>query len=223
MMQPNPPCSEEELIQRCQALAALTIGQLAAQCDFHLPEHPSHTKGFLGSLLEKALGTTAHNQALPDFVSLGVELKTLPIDKHQRPAESTFVTSIPLLTIREESWETSTCYLKLRRVLWVPLESGRDIPMKHRRIGQAFLWSPTPEDLDILKRDWSMLTEMITLGQLEYLSARIGEYLQVRPKAAHGGVLCEAYGAQGEKIKTLPRGFYLRRSFTTKIWHAHKM
>lgn len=207
---------------RARALVGLSIGQLAAQCAFKIPDDPLHAKGFLGSLLEQALVTSAKNQALPDFVSLGVELKTLPIDELGRPAESTFVTSISLLNIHREHWETSSCYLKLRRVLWVPLESSKHIPMKQRRIGLPFLWSPDVDDIKILEQDWSLLTSMIVLGQLEHLRASLGQYLQIRPKAAHSDVLCDAYGHLGEKIKTLPRGFYLRRSFTTKIWQENK-
>ena len=48
---------------------------------------------------------------------------------------------------------------------------------------------------------------MIVLGQVERITARHGEVLQLRPKAANSKALTEAIGAQGEPILTLPRGF----------------
>jgi hypothetical protein len=56
--------------------------------------------------------------------------------------------------------------------------------------------------------------DMIVLGQVERITARHGEVLQLRPKAANSKALTEAIGAQGEPILTLPRGFYLKKNFT---------
>ena len=41
-----------------------------------------------------------------------------------------------------------------------------------------------------------------------------GTALQVRPKARHAGVRRTARDGDGDAFSTLPRGFYLRRSFT---------
>ncbi|MGR5543468.1 DNA mismatch repair endonuclease MutH, partial [Vibrio campbellii] len=45
--------------------------------------------------------------------------------------------------------------------------------------------------------------------------------LQLRPKAANGKALTEAYGSSGKIIKTRPRGFYLRTQFTASILNDH--
>jgi DNA mismatch repair protein MutH len=49
--------------------------------------------------------------------------------------------------------------------------------------------------------------DMIVFGQVERITARHGEVLQLRPKAANSKALTEAIGAHGEPILTLPRGF----------------
>jgi DNA mismatch repair protein MutH len=59
--------------------------------------------------------------------------------------------------------------------------------------------------------------EMIALGQVENITAKQGQYLQLRPKAANGDALTEAIGKNGQIIHTRPRGFYLRKEFTNKI------
>ena len=55
------------------------------------------------------------------------------------------------------------------------------------------------------------------MSQLETIDATSGEYLQIRPKGADGKALCYAYDADGNKVQTLPRRFYLRVSFTHKL------
>lgn len=209
--------SETQLLLRCQAIEGLTFAQLATHCGLAIPEHPLQRKGWLGLAIEKALGATAGNRSLPDFIELGVELKTLPVNAQGKPAESTFITSIPLLNLHQQTWKTSQCYQKIKRVLWIPIEDDKHIPYTHRRIGRALLWSPSPENEVILEQDWQALTQMICTGFLADIHAGIGNYLQVRPKAASGKSLCYGYDENGHKVLTLPRGFYLRSQFTARI------
>lgn len=206
------------LLSRCRKIEGLSFLQLAAYLDQRMHHLTSlQRKGWAGLAIEEALGTTAGTQALPDFADMGVELKTIPLNVAGEPTESTFVTHIPLLTIHEQTWLTSPCCAKLKRILWVPVEGDRSIPYEQRRIGQGFLWSPTQTDTEILQRDWEELTTLISTGYLEEIDARMGEYLQVRPKAANSKSTCDGLNMQGAKIRTLPRGFYLRRSFTRQI------
>jgi DNA mismatch repair protein MutH len=186
---------------------------------FPIPKQPSRRKGWAGQAIELALGTTAGTKALPDFNHLGIELKSIPFNEAGRPSESTFVTSIPLLSVHHQTWLESTCYHKLRRVLWMPIEGAKQIPFEQRRLGQAILWSPSVEEEAILARDWLDLTTMIGTGKLEEIDASMGDYLQVRPKAAHGRSLCYGYDSEGNKVLTLPRGFYLRSKFTETIFY----
>jgi DNA mismatch repair protein MutH len=220
MIKKTVPNSEAELLARCRTIEGLSFAQLATELGVSVPMDPVQRKGWLGVLVEKALGTTAGTEAKPDFHHLGIELKTLPINARGTPVESTFVTSINLLTIHHEHWETSQCYSKLKHVLWLPIEGDERIAFAHRRIGRAFLWSAMQEEENVLKRDWTELSFMLGSGQLADVDARMGVYLQVRPKAANARSVCYGFDAEGNKILTLPRGFYLRPSFTEKILSA---
>lgn len=206
--------TEAALLARCRAIEGYSLGQLAQHLQWCIPENALQRKGWVGTALEKVLGTTAGNQALPDFVELGVELKTLPINSEGKPAESTFVTSIPLLTIGYQTWETSQCWAKLRRILWIPYEADPALSFAYRRIGKALLWTPSLAEQRVLAQDWLDLTDLVTQGRLHELNARMGTYLQVRPKAADARSLCYGLDEHGQKILTLPRGFYLRSTFT---------
>lgn len=212
-----PPSSEAELLARCQAIEGLSLAQLAAKFDLHIPDNPAQRKGWAGQAIELALGANAGSRSEPDFVNLGVELKTLPINHLGKPAESTFVTTIPLLTVHKQTWLSSQCFAKLRRVLWLSIEGDTTIPFNHRRIGRGLLWSPSPEEEAILANDWSELTFLIGTGRLAEIDASMGDYLQVRPKGANAKSLCYGFDEAGNKISTLPRGFYLRSSFTGRL------
>jgi len=46
-----------------------------------------------------------------------------------------------------------------------------------------FLWSPTIVQEQQLRQDWEELMELIALGKIEQITARLGQYLQLRPQS----------------------------------------
>ncbi len=212
-----PPVSKEALNERVQKLAGLSLSQCAIKLGVSLPKTQTQQKGFIGQMMELALGATACVKPLPDFEHLGIELKTIPIGVNGRPSESTFVAKIALKKIITETWDTSVVKAKLSHVLWLPIEGIKDIPLAQRRIGQAFFWQPNEKEAQLLKQDWCELTDMIAMGRLEEITSSMGEVLQIRPKAADGKVLSDFIDSEGNSAKTLPRGFYLRSAFTQQI------
>ncbi|NIY81679.1 DNA mismatch repair endonuclease MutH [Vibrio hepatarius] len=213
----SEPRSEQELIERATDIAGVTFAELAEEAGMPVPPDLRRDKGWVGQLLEWHLGATAGSKPQQDFEQLGIELKTIPISYSGKPLETTFVCVAPLMGVHGLRWENSHVRNKLSRVLWIPVEGEREIPLAERRVGSPLIWSPTAEEELQLKTDWEELMEMIVIGQVEQITARHGEVLQLRPKAANSRVLTEAYGASGKPIKTLPRGFYLRTQFTAKI------
>lgn len=217
----HPPESETQLLEQARLLAGLTLGELAALAGLPIPDNLKRDKGWTGVLLEVWLGASAGSKPEQDFAALGVELKTIPVDRQGRPLETTFVCVAPLTGNTGVVWETSHVRHKLKRVLWIPVEGERAIPLAERRVGSPLLWSPTPDEEHQLRQDWEELMDLIVLGQVERITARHGEVLQLRPKAANSKALTEATGAHGERILTLPRGFYLKKNFTGALLARH--
>ncbi len=218
---PPPPKSEAELLERTRRIAGQSLATLAYDCDIEVPQDLRRQKGWVGQLLELALGADAQSLAEPDFRAIGVEMKTVPLDIQGRPRESTYVCTVPLEEGVEANWESTWLRRKLSRVLWVPVEAAPQLPLGKRRIGTALIWSPSAEEEVLLRQDWEELTEMICMGELEQISARLGTVLQIRPKAANSRVRCRSVGASGESILTNPRGYYLRPAFTRRILERH--
>lgn len=211
------PTSIGELLYRAEQIAGLSLAELAAQWRIALPASSVQGKGFAGQLLELCLGATAGSLPEPDFQELGVELKTIPINHQGKPLESTYVSVVPLMGITGMTWQTSDVHAKLSQVLWIPIIMEKGMAIGDRVIGMPVLWQPSAEQETILRQDWEEAMEHVAMGELEHITARFGTYLQVRPKGANASALTKAFGPNGESIMTLPRGFYLRSSFTAMI------
>jgi len=217
MQQITPPQTTDQLMENVQMIAGMTLSELAKAMDIAVPENLKREKGWVGQLIEKLLGASAGNKAEPDFTNLGIELKTIPLDKNGKPCESTYVCVVPLNDLAGLHWENSLIKAKLNKVLWVPIEGDRTIPLAKRRVGSGFLWQADTDTETKLKEDFNDFIDRIALGQVETITADQGNLLQIRPKAANASVLTMGIGESGETIRTLPRGFYLRPSFTKQI------
>ena len=79
------------------------------------------------------------------------------------------------------------------------------------------MWSPTSGELARLRADWELLAAMIARGDIGEITGHLGAALQVRPKAADGSARRRAPDEEGAVQWTIPRGFYLRPSFTGAV------
>ena len=217
----NAPLNEQELLERAHQLAGLSLGDIANDADIAVPISLRKEKGWIGLLLEHVLGATAGTQAKPDFDELGIELKTIPIDFTGKPLETTFVSVAPLVGLVGATWQTSHVCHKLARVLWVPIVSEKQLAIKDRIVATPFIWSPTEEQASLLANDWQELTDMIVLGEVEKISGKYGQVLQLRPKAANSQAKTKAFDKDGNLFMTLPRGFYLKTKFTHELIKLH--
>ncbi len=216
-MQTTSPQSEQELLNRAESLAGYSFAELAEEAGIAVPKDLRRDKGWVGQLIETHLGAEAGSRPEQDFAHLGIELKTIPLSHSGKPLESTFVCVAPLTGIHGLTWQQSHVRQKLSKVLWIPVEGERELPIAERHVGFPKLWTPTAAQETLLREDWEELMEMIATGRIHEISARHGEVMQIRPKAANSRALTDAYGASGKQIKTLPRGFYLRSHFTHSI------
>ena len=213
----NIPQTEQQLLLKAQNIAGLTLAELAQDLNIPIPANLKRHKGWVGNAIELALGATAGSKAEQDFQHLGIELKTIPVSHLGKPLETTFVSLAPLTQTSGVIWQTSHVRHKLSKVLWIPVEGERSIPLAERHIGYPILWQPNAKQETLLKQDWEELMDLIVLGKLEQINARLGEVLQLRPKGANSRSLTKGIGRNGELIDTLPLGFYLRKNFTEEI------
>lgn len=215
------------ILNKAKSLRGYTLGDLGQYLKIQLPKEQHnllYTKGITGQIIEILLGACANSKPLPDFPELGLEIKTLPIDLFGHPLETTYVCTAPLLpkyTLEQNllktysfDFKSTVVYKKLRKVLWIPILVNNNI----RTIANPFIWQPNHDEIMLIERDWLELTEMLYLGNLDKVNSHFGEVLQIRPKAANAAALTTGLDQSGEQIDTLPRGYYLRTTFTKQIY-----
>jgi DNA mismatch repair protein MutH len=81
------------------------------------------------------------------------------------------------------------------------VEGERTIPLAERRVGAPLLWSPNEEEDRQLRMDWEELMDLIVLGEVERITARHGEVLQLSRKRQQQSV-DRGHRARGETILT---------------------
>jgi len=202
-------------------LVGRPLHEIAESHGIQTPADLRHNKGWIGQLLEYVLGATAGSKAKPDFPHLGIEMKTIPTDSRGRPRESTYVCVAPLDGSMASSWQQSWVRAKLSSVLWLPIITDPGSSVGQRIVGPIWLWQPGPSEEAQLQADWETLAELIALGEMWQLDAHKGDVLQIRPKGANSNDFTWVLDEEGQWIKTMSRGFYLRSRFTRGLLEPH--
>lgn len=206
----------DELVGRARRLAGLTIADLARRVERELDERARRNKGIVGLLVERALGATASSRPIPDFESIGVELKTLPVGRDGAPLESTFVCNVTKDEL-ETSWEESHVRRKLAHVLFVPIEGDRAIALDARRVGTAFVFELGERHEEVLGRDYENLRDALWSAGRDAVPGHLGVALQVRPKGKNARDAERRHASDGVAELVAKRAFYLRATFTRRL------
>ncbi len=194
------PRNVDELIQRTEILCGMTVGQLAKALNISIPSQPNYAKGFVGQLAEIALGAEAGSKPIQDFINLGIELKTIPVSYECTPIQHTHVCILENNNLCNQTFENSNFFNKIKKVLWLPVEGEKSIPLAARHFGKAFLWLPSESEIAKMRDDWQEIMELITINGITTTN---GDYVFL---STCGG---NRYNYQ--------YGFYLRKSFTRTI------
>ena len=208
----------EGLLAHARALVGVQLGDLADQLGLAAPLGAVRTKGWAGQIIEHELGVETGGARGPDFASLSIELKTVPVDPALVPLESTAVCQIDPVAIAGESWATSYARHKLQRVLFVALETRRGDPVADRRVSAVRLWSPSPDEEAVLRADFELFVrEYFRKGRSEAITGHLGRVLQVRPKGRNAADRRDGYDEQGRPTRVGKCGFYLRPAFVAGV------
>ncbi len=219
----SEPQSMEVLLQRLKHIMGRSIAELSALAQLQVPLSSSSAKGYVGQLIELFLGSTAHNLPGPDFIKLGVELKTMPVGYDLMPQESTFVCSADISAKSFIPFTQSDLYHKLKHVLFVLIFAPRNSTgsasnsIGQRRVLGYFFFKPNQQQLGQLEADYNEFNEIIFAGRAHEIDASYGNLVQLRPKGMSGKDVVPIYDSEGHLTFTRPRGYYLRTSFTRNL------
>ena len=213
----------ETLLRHARALLGATLAELAEGLGLPVPAGRLRTKGWSGRIIERELGLGDTSVRGPDFATLGIELKTVPVTRDLLPLESTAVCHIDPVAIAGESWATSYVRRKLAQVLFVALEvpehnGGLASSVGDRRVSAVRLWSPSSDEENLLRTDFELFArDYFRRGRASEITGHLGRVMQIRPKARRATDLRPAFGSDGQPTHIGRSGFYLRPSFICGI------
>lgn len=147
-------------------------------------------KGNLGQIIEERFFHYAcSSDARPDFPEAGVELKVTPykINKNGTLSakERLILTMIDYFEVVNEKFETSHLWNKSRLILLVYYLYRKDIKQNlDYQIGYSRLFTPSEQDVKIIRHDFEVITMKIREGKAHELSEADTLYLGAAPKAA---------------------------------------
>jgi DNA mismatch repair endonuclease MutH len=155
---------ELELLKRVNKYKGKTIEEVASFLKFNVPK----SKGATPIVLRKAIGFNKESSRIKEFDQLGIGFKTIPVREDDlRPFEST---SFPIIKLKEleseQDWESSALSEHLSRILFLPvIRTTRETPVSQGKLGKAFFWSPSPEELTIIKKEWMVYRNDVIAGK----------------------------------------------------------
>lgn len=181
-------------------------------------------KGNLGQIIEERFFHYAcNNDARPDFEEAGVELKVTPYKigagGKMSAKERLILTMIDYFSVVEEEFETSHMWNKARLILLIyylyekNIESNLDY-----RIDYAKLFTPSEQDVKIIKRDFEIIVEKIRSGKAHELSEGDTMYLGAATKAATSNDR-KKQPFSDELAK--PRAFSFKSSYMSYVLNQH--
>ncbi len=207
------------MLRHARALLGATLAEVADGLGMPVPVGAVRTKGWSGQVIERELGAGDGAAHGPDFASLGIELKTVPVHGDLIPLESTAVCHIDPVAIAGESWATSYARQKLSQVLFVALEVRQGArSVGERRVAAVKLWTPSPAQEALLRADFELFARTyFRAGRSAEITGHLGQVMQVRPKARNSKDDRAAFGPDGKPVRIGKCGFYLRPAFVRGI------
>lgn len=211
----NRHLSEEEILDISKRSVHKTFGELG------LIDNQKANKGGLGTFVERnVFGYDANNDANPDFIDAGIELKVTPVKKNQNQTFSSKERLVlNMINYGEEvnaTFETSSFYHKNKKLLiWYYLYtkglSERDFEILDFDL---FEFEKT-KYYQTIKHDWEIIHNKIVQGKAHEISESDTTFLSACTKGADSSRLVSQ---PNSSMKAKPRAYSFKSSYMTQLF-----
>ncbi len=178
-------------------------------------------KGAVGNVLEESwFDLKVNNEAQPDFVEAGVELKATPYlktTKGIRAKERLVCNIINYMTEYDKTFQTSNFWKKCNTMLIMSYEHKKDFPKGDFTIDEVALFSFPVEDLIIIEQDWETIISKVRSGKAHEISESDTLYLGACTKGVNASSVREQPFSD---IFAKQRAYSLKQSYMTYILNA---
>lgn len=205
------------ILQYARHLTGRTLRELGV--DVTREGQGVHAKGLFGQVLETGYFDIENNSSPePDFVKVGLELKTSPIIERagrQVSKERLVLSIINYLDVPKKGWEGIFLH-KDKNLLLIFFLWEQNVDFYDYRILKTVDWTYPEADLRIIYEDWQIIEKMITEGRADELSERQTRYLAACPKGVghNGDMRPQPFSNKPAKQRALS----LKSSYMTRVY-----
>ena len=187
MKLPYNPSDKNSIIEYAKKLKGKSLRQV---CDPKVLEHSYSGKGNLGQVLEKFyFGYEPNSIAEADFAQIGMELKSSPLkqlkNEEFRSKERLVLNIINYVNVVNQNFENSDFFKKNASILLIFYLHQAGFDILDYLIKLVDEWSFPSTDLEIIKKDWELITKKIADGKAHELSEGDTFYLGACTKGAN--------------------------------------
>ncbi|WP_310380134.1 Sau3AI family type II restriction endonuclease [Flavobacterium sp.] len=181
------PSDKNSVIEYAKRLKGKSLRQV---CDAKVLEHSYSGKGNFGQVLEKFyFGYEPNSNAEADFAQIGMELKSSPLkqlkNEEFRSKERLVLNIINYVNVVNQSFENSDFFKKNASILLIFYLHNAGFDILDYLIKLVDEWSFPSTDLEIIKKDWELITKKISDGKAHELSEGDTFYLGACTKGAN--------------------------------------
>ncbi len=209
----NQICDEEEIYFEREISDTADRSDRSAYAD-------AQRKGGLGDIIEdRYFHITPGNDAGPDFPEAELELKVTPYkinkNKSLSAKERLIISLINYMSIVDADFYTSNAWEKIKNILLVWYLWSSEIENRlDYIISYVFLYSPSSEDLQIIKNDYQKIRQKVIDGKAHELSEGDTLYLGAATKASDSR---RRTAQPFSTIPARPRAFSFKNSYMTYV------
>ncbi|ELY2011310.1 DNA mismatch repair protein [Flavobacterium psychrophilum] len=181
------PSDKNSVIEYAKKLKGKSLRQV---CDAKVLEHSYSGKGNFGQVLEKFyFGYEPNSLAEADFAQIGMELKSSPLKQLKndefRSKERLVLNIINYVNVVNQNFENSDFFKKNASILLIFYLHQAGFDILDYLIKLVDEWSFPSTDLEIIRKDWELITKKIADGKAHELSEGDTFYLGACTKGAN--------------------------------------
>jgi DNA mismatch repair endonuclease MutH len=227
---------EERVLSSLGQFAGLRLDAIAERNGVEL----TGGKNLAASVVKRSLGFQSVNSRIREFDQFGIDVKTLNLRMQDGyPFEAVSFPVVDLQELVKQGWEGeesadgevmvegSDLIGQVHLILFVPTYSERRKTSQSSRIlGKPFFWSPAPEQIDIIEREWKMYQKEVAEGKARYFvpEGRKGRRNSLTPASRTKVIHMRPHGRNAKDVYPDPLGnlvtkqcFWLNKEFVWKL------
>lgn len=187
MKLPYNPKDKNSILEYAKKLGGKTLRQV---CDVDLIKNNRKGKGHFGQILEEFyFHYKPNSNSEPDFPIAKLELKSSPLKKLKntefRSKERLVLNIINYLEVVNQNFETSSFWKKNSSILLIFYLHNAGYDILDYLIKLVDEWNFPLTDLEVIKKDWELISKKIAAGKAHELSEGDTFYLGACTKGAN--------------------------------------